>query len=185
MTHTDATIPAQPADPAWQAEIDTERTGWYELTALVRRLTPQECLAPGYYRDPDWTVRDLVAHIGTWLAEAEVQLERMAGGTYEGHDIDIDAVNAQLLEAMHDQPFDVAWSMADRGTNIDAPGLVRAAGARRGSRVVGRQVGRRPLRRAPPAPARVGHGARRAQGLTAGEPKLARTPVRLSDAHRV
>ncbi len=112
MTHTDATIPAQPADPAWQAEIDTERTGWYELSALVRRLTPQECLAPGYYRDPDWTVRDLVAHIGTWLAEAEVQLERMAGGTYEGHDIDIDAVNAQLLEAMHDQPFDVAWSMA-------------------------------------------------------------------------
>jgi hypothetical protein len=37
----------------------------------------------------------------------------MVGGTYAGHDIDIDAVNAQLLEAMHGQPWDVAWMMAN------------------------------------------------------------------------
>ena len=113
MTHSDARIPEAPTSSEWQAEIEAERTGWYELVALVRMLTPDECLVPGYFRDPDWTVRDLVAHVGSWLAEAEVQLERMVGGTYAGHDIDIDAVNAQLLEAMHGQPWDVAWMMAN------------------------------------------------------------------------
>ena len=61
-------------------------------------------MEPGYYRDPDWTVRDVVAHVGTWLAQAEVQLERMVGGTYEGHQgLDIDAINALMLEAVHDR----------------------------------------------------------------------------------
>jgi len=113
MTHADTQIPEQPASREWQQEIDSERSGWYEVVELVRRLSPVECLLPGYYTDPDWSVRDLVAHIGTWLAEAEVQLERMVGGTYEGHNIDIDAVNAQLLEAMRDQPWEVAWTLAN------------------------------------------------------------------------
>lgn len=113
MTHEDASVPARPASGEWQAEIDSERAGWREIVDLVRRLTPVECLVPGYYRDPDWSVRDMVAHIGTWLAEAEVQLERIRAGTYEGHDIDIDALNAQFLEAMHDQPWDVAWTQAN------------------------------------------------------------------------
>lgn len=94
-------------------EVERERRGWYELAELVRSLTPQECLEPGYYRDPDWTVRDVVAHLGTWLAEAQVQFERLAAGTYEGHDIDIDALNAGFLAAMADQPWDVAWVQAN------------------------------------------------------------------------
>jgi hypothetical protein len=112
MTHADTTVP-EPATRQWQDEIDAERTGWRELVELVRRLTPAECLEPGYYRDPDWTVRDVVAHVGTWLAQAEVQLERMVGGTYEGHNLDIDAVNAQMLEAVRDQPMEVAWTLAN------------------------------------------------------------------------
>jgi len=118
MSHTSDVIPPAPAVSAWQDEADAERVGWYELADLVRTLSPAECLVPGYYKDPDWTVRDLVAHIGTWLAQAEVQLERMAGGTYAGHDIDIDAVNAQMLEAMHDQPWDVAWTMANSARTL-------------------------------------------------------------------
>jgi hypothetical protein len=92
--------------------IDAERERWYELVRLVRSLTPEECLEPGYYRDPDWTVRDLVAHVGTWLAETQVQLERIAAGTSEGHDIDVDALNADLLAGMAGQPWDVAWVQA-------------------------------------------------------------------------
>src|SRR3990172_11120729 len=53
----------------------------------VRLLTPEECLDPGYHRDRDWTVRDVVAYLGTWLAEAQVQFERIRAGTSEGHDI--------------------------------------------------------------------------------------------------
>ena len=102
-------------DLPFAAEIEAERRGWYEVAELVRSLTPDECLEPGYYRDPDWTVRDLVSHLGTWLAEAEVQLERMSAGSYEGHDIDVDSLNATFLAAMRDQPWDVAWVQANAG----------------------------------------------------------------------
>jgi Mycothiol maleylpyruvate isomerase N-terminal domain len=97
------------------ADLEAERLGWYELVDLVRSLTPDECLEPGYQRDPDWTVRDVVAHLGTWLAEAQAQFERMSAGTYEGHDIDIDGLNATLLAAMDGQPWDVAWVQANAG----------------------------------------------------------------------
>ena len=102
------------ADP-YARETDAERDAWYEIAALVRELTPEERMIPGYYDDPAWSVRDVVGHIGAWLAEAAVQLERMAGGTYEGHDVDIDALNAIFLEAMRDQPWDVAWLAANAG----------------------------------------------------------------------
>lgn len=95
------------------ADIEAERRGWYELVELVRSLTPDECLLPGYYRDPDWTVRDVVAHLGTWLAEAETQFERLGVGTYGGHDVDIGGLNAALLEGMEGQPWQVAWVQAN------------------------------------------------------------------------
>ncbi len=101
-----------PVGRPYASELDAERVGWYELERLVRSLTPAECLAPGYYADPDWTVRDVVAHLGTWLAEAGVQLERMAAGSYTGHDVDIDGLNASFLEAMQGQPWEVAWPQA-------------------------------------------------------------------------
>jgi hypothetical protein len=101
-------------DP-YAAEIEAERAAWYELTALVRDLTDDERLEPGYYREPAWSVRDLVGHIGAWLAEAALQLERIAGGTYEGHEVDIDGLNATFLEAMRDQPWEVAWLAANAG----------------------------------------------------------------------
>ena len=103
------------SDHPYVAEIEAEHRGWYELAALVRSLTPEECLVPGYYVDPDWTVRDLVAHLGPWLAEAEIQLERLNAGTYEGHDVDIDALNAAFREALRDQPWTVAWTQANAG----------------------------------------------------------------------
>ncbi len=104
--------------PPDAAELEAERRGWYELTGLVRTLTPVECLVPGYYADPAWTVRDLVAHLGTWLAEAEVQLERLGAGTYEGHDIDVDALNATFLAAMAGHPWEVAWVQANAGRSL-------------------------------------------------------------------
>jgi hypothetical protein len=99
----------------YAAELDAERIDWYEIAALARSLTPEECLIPGYFRDPDWTVRDVVGHLGAWLAEASVQFERMLGGTYEGHAVDIDALNAEFLAAMAGQPWEVVWLQANAG----------------------------------------------------------------------
>ena len=77
-----AVVENPPIDHPYLADMEAERAGWYEMVALVRQLTPDECLVPGYYRDPEWTVRDVVGHLGTWLAEAEIQFERMIGGRY-------------------------------------------------------------------------------------------------------
>jgi hypothetical protein len=111
-------LPEVPPEHPFRAQIESERFGWYELVDLVRSLSPEECVVPGYYTDPDWSVRDVVAHVGTWLAQAEVQLERVRAGTYAGHDIDIDALNTEMLEQMHDQPWNVAWVQANAGRTL-------------------------------------------------------------------
>lgn len=104
--------PEAPASHPFLPEIEGERTGWHAITAQVRRLTQEECMEPGYYADPEWSVRDVMAHLGTWLAEAQIQLERMDVGRYEGHDIDVDGMNALFLENMRGQPWPVAWVQA-------------------------------------------------------------------------
>lgn len=115
MTEQNVAVTPPPAGHPYAPEIEAELIGWYEIAGLVRSLTRDECLEPGYYRDPDWTIRDVVGHIGTWLAEAQLQFERLAAGTYEGHDIDIDALNASFLEALRGQPWEVAWLQATAG----------------------------------------------------------------------
>jgi hypothetical protein len=112
------TEPEVPAQHPYEAEIEAERAGWYELVELVSRLTPRERLIPGYYADPDWSVRDVAGHVGTWLAEAQIQLERIIVGSYQGHDVDIDALNATFLEAMREQPWEVAWVQANAGRSM-------------------------------------------------------------------
>jgi hypothetical protein len=96
-----------------EAEIEAERRGWYELTSLVHSLEPDEIVQPGYYTDPDWSIADLVAHVGTWLAEAGMQLQRLAAGTYVPEEIDVDARNAELRAAMGDQPWGIIHSQAE------------------------------------------------------------------------
>ena len=146
--------------------IESERTRWYELIGLVRALSPEECLEPGYYRDPAWSVRDLLGHLGTWLAEAEIQLQQINAGTYEGHELDIDALNAEFLEAMQDQPWDVASVQAHAGRTRMLQEWHGLDGAERRGDMVDPQVRRRSLRRASGSAARLGRGAHRA-ALTA------------------
>ena len=147
----------------YAAEIDAEERSWYELASLVRSLTPDERLEPGYYRDPDWSVRDLVGHLGTWLAEAATQFDRIVAGTYTGHDdVDIDALNAQFLAAMVGQPWDVVWSQANAGRTVMLQAWTRLTTPNDEAGVVDPQVRGRPLRRPPGPAARLGRGAGRA-----------------------
>jgi hypothetical protein len=97
-------------DHPYLAEIALEAERWTELLALCRSLDPDECLRPGYFRDPDWSVKDLVAHIGTWLAEAEIQLFRIEVGTYVEEPLDVDGLNEQFLAAFRDQPWATCWN---------------------------------------------------------------------------
>ena len=104
----------RPSHP-YAAEIEAERPAGTSSSTWSGSLSPRSVSCPATTSDPDWTVRDVVAHLGTWLAEAEVQFERSVGGTYEGHDVDVDALNAELLAAMDGQPWDVAWMQAKAG----------------------------------------------------------------------
>ncbi len=53
-----------------------------------------------------------MAHLGTWLAEAGIQLRRIEAGTYTTPDLDIDALNAEFRAAMKGQPWDVILTQA-------------------------------------------------------------------------
>ena len=107
-----STIARPAGDHPYRAEINLEHERWTEIAALCRSLDAAERIRPGYFRNPDWSVKDLVAHLGTWMAEAEIQLLRIEAGTYVEERLDIDGLNAQFLEAMRDQGWDTVWGQA-------------------------------------------------------------------------
>jgi hypothetical protein len=95
-----------------QSEVlAAEDAGWSALHPLIERLTPAQAVRPGYYSE-GWSAKDLLAHIGAWLAEAGMMLERIAAGTYRHEDIDIDAVNRSSLDAMRDISFPIVKAQA-------------------------------------------------------------------------
>jgi hypothetical protein len=96
----------------FDAEIEAERAGWEELLELIHSLDAAEVAEPGYYRDPDWSVADVVAHLGAWLAEAGIQLRRIEAGTYRPRELDIDALNAEFRAALRGQPWEVILTQA-------------------------------------------------------------------------
>jgi hypothetical protein len=110
---TDATrSPAGAPDHPYRAEIDIEHACWTEIAGLCRGLTPEERLRPGYFHDPDWSVKDLVGHLGAWMADAELHLLRIEAGTERDEPIDVDALNAAYLAALRDQDWPTVWTQA-------------------------------------------------------------------------
>ena len=101
-----------------------EQEGWDELHRLIDALTPEQAGQPGYFVE-GWSAKDVLAHIGTWLAEAGVLLERIAMNTYRFEEIDVDAMNERFYETMKDVPLETvrvqAWTARTR--------MVRAWGA--------------------------------------------------------
>jgi hypothetical protein len=94
-----------------QQLLAAEDAGWDELHTLLGELRPEELQRPGYYVE-GWSGKDLLAHVGSWLAEAAKVLERIRAGTYRPEEIDVDAINALSLEAMKDAPIDVVRAQA-------------------------------------------------------------------------
>ena len=90
-------------DPKRQLLAEEDRL-WTELHGLVDALPDDLVSQPGYFVE-GWSAKDLVAHIGSWLAEAGVVLERIRSGTYRPEEIDITAMNETFYDAMHDVAF--------------------------------------------------------------------------------
>jgi hypothetical protein len=91
--------------------IVAEDAGWDDLHALMDSLTVVEAEKPGYYPE-GWSAKDLLAHIGSWLAEAGVFLLRIRVGTYRVDEIDVDAMNRTFLEIMRDVPLRTVQAQA-------------------------------------------------------------------------
>jgi hypothetical protein len=96
---------------------------WKELHGLIDALPEGKVEEPGYFTE-GWSAKDLVAHIGSWLAEAGVILDRIRFGTYRPEEIDIDAMNATFYDSLHDVAYpDVrAQSIAARARMLRAWG---------------------------------------------------------------
>jgi Mycothiol maleylpyruvate isomerase N-terminal domain len=88
--------------------IDAEDQGWTELRSLVTPLTPEQTTRDGYF--DDWSVKDLMAHLGCWMAEAATMLERMRMGTFDGWDDDVEGRNRQWQETWRDVDLRIVWA---------------------------------------------------------------------------
>ena len=77
---------------------------WTELHGLIDGLPSDQVEQVGYFAE-GWSAKDLIGHIGSWLAEAGVVLERIRFGTYRPEEIDIDAMNKEFFDALHDVPY--------------------------------------------------------------------------------
>jgi hypothetical protein len=97
--------------------VRAEDAGWSELIGLIESLSPAEMEQPGYFPE-GWSVKDLMAHIGSWQAEAGQILQQIRMGTYRGRPVDVDAMNKQFLEANKDLPLSVVraelWAARNR-----------------------------------------------------------------------
>ena len=127
---------------AYRAEIDLERHGWAEIANLVALLTEEERLAPGYFVNPDWSVRDLITHLAAWFEAARTQLMDIAANVYVPNDFEIDRRNAAILTEWACAPWPDAWTHANtardwmleawfelREPNETATAWIRKAGA--------------------------------------------------------
>ena len=109
MATGDAEVVGKDIDPT--TLLAAEEAGWEDLHGLIVALTPEQAERPGYYAE-GWSAKDLLAHIGAWLAEAGVMLERIAAGTYRAEEVDIDEMNRLSQEAMRHVPFPTVKAQA-------------------------------------------------------------------------
>src|SRR6266545_4001772 len=85
--------------------LQAEKAGWEELEGLVEALSPEQAEISGYL--PGWSVKDFLAHLAGWLAEAGQVLEQIRSGTFTHVDVDVDTRNETFVEANRDQPMSV------------------------------------------------------------------------------
>ena len=83
------------------ALLSEEDRLWTELRQLIDGLPSDQVERVGYFEEGR-SAKDLIGHIGSWLAEAGVVLERIRFGTYRAGEIQIDAMNKEFFDLMHD-----------------------------------------------------------------------------------
>jgi hypothetical protein len=88
--------------------IREEDQAWAELRQVVEGLPADAVLEDGY--QPGWSVKDLLAHLACWMAEAAQALQQMRMGTYEDPHLDVEAENARFYEACRGLDLHHVWA---------------------------------------------------------------------------
>jgi len=88
--------------------IDEEDARWSELCAALVGVSHDRMLELGVTEL--WSGKDLLAHLGCWMAEAANVLECIRLGTWDSHPVDVEARNVEFYEAMKDQPYRDVWA---------------------------------------------------------------------------
>src|SRR4029079_5153684 len=57
-----------------------------------------------------WTAKDLMAHLGCWMAEAANVIEQIRFGTFDSAPVDVEDMNARFYDVMKDQPLRDVWA---------------------------------------------------------------------------
>ena len=83
--------------------LERDDAAWTEFRSLIDGLSVEKSAEAGY--NGDWSVKDLVAHIGSWFAEAATMLEQMRMGTYTRERLDVDGLNERWFETWRNQDF--------------------------------------------------------------------------------
>jgi hypothetical protein len=73
---------------------------WAQLHDRLQELSPEQMTEPGFTED--WTVKDFLAHLGCWMAQAAHVLERIRLGTYERVEVDEDRMNHLFYDLCQD-----------------------------------------------------------------------------------
>jgi hypothetical protein len=80
-----------------------EDAAWIALRAVLDTVPARFYEEIGYTEE--WSVKDLLAHVGAWQAEAVQVLERIRMGTFVVERLDIDAMNREFVEASRPLPL--------------------------------------------------------------------------------
>ena len=81
--------------------LEKDDRGWAAFRKVLDGLSPEQMAEPGY--NGDWSVKDLMAHVASWFAEAAMMLEQMRMGTYSRERLDVDGLNSQWFETWRDK----------------------------------------------------------------------------------
>lgn len=92
-------------------DLAGEAEAWHQLHALIDRVTPDIAELPGYFAE-GWTAKDVIGHLGAWMARGATALRQIAAGTYVEGEIDVDAENLVYLETFRQASLDTVHLQA-------------------------------------------------------------------------
>ncbi len=83
-----------------------EDAGWVELCEVMKGLSDEHLEVGGIHPQSEamdaWSAKDLLAHVGCWMAESGRILEQIRMGTYRAEPYDVEAMNVECYEANRD-----------------------------------------------------------------------------------